>query len=67
MRKGISLSLTTVLLAGAMFAQTAASSAALSGSAGTVLAQERLARIDQLLQRYTDEKRIAGAVALVLR
>ncbi|HEU0139372.1 MAG TPA: serine hydrolase domain-containing protein [Bryobacteraceae bacterium] len=67
MKKGISLSLITVLLAGAMFAQTAASSAALSGSAGTVLAQERLARVGQLLQRYTDEKRIAGAVALVLR
>ena len=28
---------------------------------------DRLARIDQLLQRYVDENRIAGAVALVLR
>lgn len=27
----------------------------------------RAARIDQLLQRYADENRIAGAVALVLR
>lgn len=30
-------------------------------------APERLARIDELLQRYVDESRIAGAVALVLR
>src|SRR5260370_3694739 len=29
--------------------------------------QTRAARIDQLLQRYVDENRIAGAVALVLR
>jgi CubicO group peptidase (beta-lactamase class C family) len=29
--------------------------------------EERLARVDQLLQRYVDENRIAGAVALVLR
>jgi CubicO group peptidase (beta-lactamase class C family) len=31
------------------------------------LSNERLARVDGLLQRYTDENRIAGAVALVLR
>jgi CubicO group peptidase (beta-lactamase class C family) len=31
------------------------------------LQPERAARIDQLLQRYVDENRIAGAVALVLR
>ncbi len=31
------------------------------------VAPDRLARIDQLLQRYVDENRIAGAVALVLR
>jgi CubicO group peptidase (beta-lactamase class C family) len=31
------------------------------------LSAERLARIDRLLQQYTDENRIAGAVALVLR
>ena len=31
------------------------------------LSTERLARVDALLQRYTDENRIAGAVALVLR
>jgi CubicO group peptidase (beta-lactamase class C family) len=31
------------------------------------LSSERLARIDQLLERYTEEGRIPGAVALVLR
>ncbi|HWD00441.1 MAG TPA: serine hydrolase domain-containing protein [Candidatus Sulfopaludibacter sp.] len=45
---------------------------ALFGLASLVLAQpaaspERLARIDHLLQQYTDQKKIAGAVALVLK
>lgn len=31
------------------------------------VAPERLARLDQLLQRYADENRIAGAVALIVR
>jgi CubicO group peptidase (beta-lactamase class C family) len=31
------------------------------------VSRERLARIDTLLQRYVDENRLAGAVALVLR
>src|SRR5512140_2408759 len=31
------------------------------------LSQERLARIDHVLQQYVDQNRIAGAVALVLR
>jgi CubicO group peptidase (beta-lactamase class C family) len=35
--------------------------------AAAELSTERLARVDALLQRYTDENRIAGAVALVLR
>ena len=35
--------------------------------AATGFAPDRLARIDALLQRYVDENRIAGAVALVLR
>lgn len=35
--------------------------------APTAFAPDRLARIDQFLQRYVDENRIAGAVALVLR
>src|SRR5499427_6999108 len=31
------------------------------------LSTERLARVDQLLQQYTDQNRIPGAVALVLQ
>ncbi len=39
-----------------------------SGQRGPVgVAPDRIARIDALLQRYVDENRIAGAVALVLR
>jgi len=38
-----------------------------SRSRDAALDPERLARLDRLLQQYTDEKRIAGAVALVLR
>ncbi len=34
---------------------------------GAALSPARLARIDSILQRYTDENRIPGAVALVLR
>ena len=33
----------------------------------TQLAPDRLARLDRVLQQYTDQNRIAGAVALVLR
>lgn len=45
----------------------AAAKKAVSRSVDPALSAERLARIDRLLQRYTDENRIAGAVALVLR
>src|SRR5258708_12970669 len=38
-----------------------------SASQALTLDPQRAARIDQLLQRYVDENRIAGAVALVLR
>jgi len=38
-----------------------------SASQALTLDPTRAARIDQLLQRYVDENRIAGAVALVLR
>src|ERR1700693_4857540 len=38
-----------------------------SGVLAPALEPERAARIDQLLQRYVDQNRIAGAVALVLR
>jgi len=40
---------------------------ALAQRPSTALAPDRLSRIDDLLQRYVDENRIAGAVALVLR
>ena len=44
------------------------STVAASGQRGTTaLAPDRLVRLDQLLQRYVDENRIGGAVALVLR
>jgi CubicO group peptidase (beta-lactamase class C family) len=44
------------------------STAALAGQRTAVgLAPDRLGRLDGLLQRYVDENRIAGAVALVLR
>ena len=48
----------------ALTAQSGARTAVASKSG---LASERLARIDRALQRYVDENRIAGAVALVLR
>ena len=38
-----------------------------SASRAPALQPERAVRIDQLLQRYVDENRVAGAVALVLR
>lgn len=40
---------------------------AVAKPAGPGLSPERLARIDKLLERYTEENRIPGAVALVLR
>jgi CubicO group peptidase (beta-lactamase class C family) len=36
-------------------------------TAEAVVSAERLARLDRLLQRYVDENRVAGVVALVLR
>ena len=40
---------------------------AAAATAGLAPSPERLKRIDHLLQRYVDQKKIAGAVALVLR
>ena len=34
---------------------------------GSVLSAQRLARLDEVLQRYVDEERLAGAVAIVLK
>ena len=47
-------------------AQPQPKSAPASGVRAPALEPARAARIDQLLQRYVDENRIAGAVALVL-
>jgi CubicO group peptidase (beta-lactamase class C family) len=38
-----------------------------AGQRATTVASDRLTRLDALLQRYVDENRVAGAVALVLR
>lgn len=46
----------------------ALSTVSASGQRGAVgVAPDRIARLDALLQKYVDENRIAGAVALVLR
>jgi CubicO group peptidase (beta-lactamase class C family) len=60
MRKALSL-LVIVFVASASPASQSA-----DGQRST-LAPDRLARIDQVLQQYVEENRIAGAVALVLR
>jgi len=61
----------TLLLAALPTAQQPAPAprAASTGAAATRsgFSVERLRRVDALLQRYVDEKRLAGAVALVLR
>jgi CubicO group peptidase (beta-lactamase class C family) len=59
MRKALSL-LVIVLVA-------SASAASQSADGRSTFSPERLARIDQALQQYVEENRIAGAVALVLR
>ena len=51
---------------GVLAASIVCSSLLLADQAGG-LAPQRAARIDHVLQRYTEENRIAGAVALVLR
>ena len=59
--------LSLVLLAGGAFAQSAAPAKAPARAAAPGFAPDRLARIDALLNRYVEDNRIAGAVALVLR
>lgn len=60
MRKAITL-LVLVLAAGAAVASQSAD------ARRSTFAPERVARIDQALQQYIDENRVAGVVALVLR
>jgi len=45
----------------------AAQSPAAAGQAALHLDQQRLSRVDRLLQQYADQNKIAGAVALVLQ
>jgi CubicO group peptidase (beta-lactamase class C family) len=56
---------TIVTTAVALTAQSTTPRTAVAAKAG--LAADRVARIDRALQRYVDENRIAGIVALVLR
>src|SRR5580700_5412821 len=56
-----------VMTASATAQQQPKSAPPASPSRAPALEPGRAARIDQLLQRYVDENRIAGAVALVLR
>jgi len=56
-----------VLAAPAVFAALLATAPGRAQSAAAGLDPARAARLDQLLQRYVQEDRIAGAVALVLR
>jgi len=66
MRNKFLLPLSSVLTASAP-AQQPKSAPPASASQTLVFDPGRAARIDQLLQRYVEENRIAGVVALVLR
>ena len=61
------LSLALLVLTASVPAQQQPKSAVPSASRRPALESARAARIDQLLRRYVDENRIAGAVALVMR
>jgi CubicO group peptidase (beta-lactamase class C family) len=51
----------------ATYAQPVTNAQATHSAAAAGLSPERVARIDRVLQEYTDQNRIPGAVALVLR
>jgi CubicO group peptidase (beta-lactamase class C family) len=57
--------LTMLAVAGLIAEQRPAGQAA--PRADSAVSAERLARVDRLLQRYVDDNRVAGVVALVLR
>jgi CubicO group peptidase (beta-lactamase class C family) len=65
MKKVISALIAIAYLTSPLRAQTTAPASKPRIEAG--FAVDRLARIDQMLQRYVDENRIAGAVGLVMR
>jgi CubicO group peptidase (beta-lactamase class C family) len=57
----------TLTLLVLVFAATAAVGSQSTDGRRLALAPDRLARVDQALQQYVDENRVAGIVALVLR
>src|SRR5262245_23384521 len=75
--RGLTLGALAVATAASLGAQTASPSGTRTAQAPRATATrealragfsiDRLKRIDALLQRYVDENRVAGAVALVLR
>jgi CubicO group peptidase (beta-lactamase class C family) len=67
MKNKFLLPLALIALTASVPAQQPNSAPLASASQALSLDPSRAARIDQLLQRYVDENRIAGAVALVLR
>ena len=71
MTRAISFLLTAIAINGTAFAAEPAATvpAAVSAkrSSGLTLSAERLKRVDNLLKRYVDQNKIAGAVALVLQ
>ncbi len=60
----LALAVSATLLSAPVLADSTRASAS---PASTAIATERLARIDELLNQYIEENRIAGAVALVLQ
>src|SRR5258706_8418065 len=67
MKNKFLLPLALLVLTASAPAQLQKSAPPASASQALTFDAQRAARIDQLLQRYVDENRIAGAVALVLR
>src|SRR5262245_25167421 len=66
MRVGLASLVAVAMAAGVPLAQAPATRQTASATRAG-FSVERLKRVDALLQRYVDEKRLAGAVALVLR
>src|ERR1019366_6959509 len=67
MKNKFLLPLAILVLTASITAHQQPKSAAATASQRPALESARAARIDQLLRRYVDENRIAGAVALVMR
>src|SRR5258706_5626353 len=67
MKNKFLLPLALLVLTASAPAQLQKSAPPASAAQALTFDAQRAARIDQLLQRYVDENRIAGAVALVLR